>query len=174
MCTGKWSRIRMLHRLMFVTAEVEHLSFTCSKRNLNLTFRQDFKLLLLLSVADPKGHVPVLVQIHSFIFLQFWQKIAKQECIPVECISPALYYRGSLSGWGGGFCPEGSLSKGGLCSWGSLSGSLPPPVNRMTHRCKSITLPQTSFVGGNNRLALSPLRLMSPSGISWYCNRVIF
>ena len=24
-----------------------------------------------------------------------------------------------------------------------------PPVNRMTHRCKNITLPQTSFAGGN-------------------------
>ena len=23
-----------------------------------------------------------------------------------------------------------------------------PPVNRMTHRCKNITLPQTSFAGG--------------------------
>ena len=26
-----------------------------------------------------------------------------------------------------------------------------PPVNRMTHRCKNITLPQTSFVDGNNK-----------------------
>ena len=26
----------------------------------------------------------------------------------------------------------------------------PPPVNRMTNRCKNITLPQTSFAGGNN------------------------
>ena len=25
----------------------------------------------------------------------------------------------------------------------------PPPVNRMTNRCKNITLPQTSFAGGN-------------------------
>ena len=27
------------------------------------------------------------------------------------------------------------------------------PLNRMTHRCKNITLPRTSFAGGNNRLA---------------------
>ena len=27
----------------------------------------------------------------------------------------------------------------------------PPPVNRMTNMCKNITLPQTSFAGGNNR-----------------------
>ena len=26
----------------------------------------------------------------------------------------------------------------------------PPPVNRMTNWCKNITLPQTSFAGGNN------------------------
>ena len=26
-----------------------------------------------------------------------------------------------------------------------------PPVNRMTNRCKNITLPQTSFAGGKNR-----------------------
>ena len=26
-----------------------------------------------------------------------------------------------------------------------------PPVNRMTDRCKNITLPQTSFAGGNNQ-----------------------
>ena len=25
-----------------------------------------------------------------------------------------------------------------------------PPVNRMTNWCKNITLPQTSFAGGNN------------------------
>ena len=27
---------------------------------------------------------------------------------------------------------------------------MPPPVNRMTNRCKNITLPQTSFAGGKN------------------------
>ena len=27
----------------------------------------------------------------------------------------------------------------------------PPPVNRMTDRCKNITLPQASFAGGKNR-----------------------
>ena len=28
---------------------------------------------------------------------------------------------------------------------------MPPPVNRMTNWCKNITLPQTSFAGGNKR-----------------------
>ena len=27
---------------------------------------------------------------------------------------------------------------------------MPPPMNRMTDRCKNITLPQTSFAGGND------------------------
>ena len=72
---------------------------------------------------------------------------------------------------GGGVCSQGcTLSQGG-CTWSGgclfLGGvSAPrgctwfqgvsaaggyqvlPPVNRMTNRCKNITLPQTSFAGG--------------------------
>ena len=33
-----------------------------------------------------------------------------------------------------------------------LQGDPPPPVNRITRRCKNITLPETSFTGGNNRI----------------------
>ena len=33
-----------------------------------------------------------------------------------------------------------------------------PPMNRMTNRCKNITLPQTSFAGGNNRLSSIAMR----------------
>ena len=36
----------------------------------------------------------------------------------------------------------------GCLSRGCLSGRPPPPVTRMTDRCKNITLPQTSFAGG--------------------------
>ena len=50
--------------------------------------------------------------------------------------------------------------RGCTWSWGVylvqgvyLAGGVPaqvlPPVNRMTDRCKNITLPQTSFAGGN-------------------------
>ena len=65
--------------------------------------------------------------------------------------------RGSLSrrflsrvGWGWCLCPR-SLSRGvsvqGVSDWGvfvvgSLSGRPPPPVNRMTDRCKNITFLQ--------------------------------
>ena len=70
----------------------------------------------------------------------------------------SLLYRGrevSVQGGGlcsGGLCLSRGLCPGGLCPWGSLSGRPIPPVNRMTHRCKNIALPQTSFAGGKNRL----------------------
>ena len=51
-------------------------------------------------------------------------------CIPVGCVPPLV----DVSG--------GVLHPGGV-------GRPPPPVNRMKHRCKNITLPQTSFMGGN-------------------------
>ena len=45
---------------------------------------------------------------------------------------------------GGSAQPCGGLHLEGL-------GRPRPPVNRMTHRCKNITLPQTSFAGGKNK-----------------------
>ena len=47
--------------------------------------------------------------------------------------------------WGVYLVLGGVPGPGGGCTW---SGT--PPVNRMTNRCKNITLPQTSFAGGNN------------------------
>ena len=60
----------------------------------------------------------------------------------------------------GGCLLSGGLLQGGVCSQGGClplvpGGCIPacnganPPVNRMTDRCKNITLPQTSFAGGN-------------------------
>ena len=40
------------------------------------------------------------------------------------------------------------LSGGGVPAEG-VPAQVLPPVNRMTDRCKNITLPQTSFAGGN-------------------------
>ena len=50
----------------------------------------------------------------------------------------------------------GYLVMGG-CTWslGGVSGT--PPVNRMTNRCKNITLPQTSLAGRKNLLC--PLQI---------------
>ena len=41
------------------------------------------------------------------------------------------------------------LPRGVTCP-GTQPGNRHPPVNRMTNRCKNITLPQTSFAGGKN------------------------
>ena len=38
-------------------------------------------------------------------------------------------------------------------------GIPPPPLNRMTDRCKNITLPQTSFAGGNNSITVENVSL---------------
>ena len=43
--------------------------------------------------------------------------------------------------WGWGVYLPGS----GGCTWSGTS----PPVDRMTHAYENITLPQTSFAGGN-------------------------
>ena len=46
---------------------------------------------------------------------------------------------------GRGACtpPQGTHASPQACT--------PPPVHRMTNRCKNITLPHTSFVGGNKK-----------------------
>ena len=58
-------------------------------------------------------------------------------------------------GWGGvpargGIPAWGVYLPGGLPAQGCTCPGTPPPVNRMTDRCKNITLPQTSFAGDNN------------------------
>ena len=59
-----------------------------------------------------------------------------------------------VHGPGGGWCVPGL--GGGRCMVpadcmvpGGVHGPRGPPVNRMTNRCKNITLHQTSFAGGN-------------------------
>ena len=95
-----------------------------------------------------------------------------QECIPVGCVPPAcrpypcMHCAGgclprevSAGGWcvcpGGEWsarrvsaweCPWGCVCPGGVSSRGC--GKPPPPVNRLTDRCKNITLPQLRCGGG--------------------------
>ena len=110
-----------------------------------------------------------------------WQTWNKQDCIPVGCVPPARWpYLPACSAPGGclllGGVPGSGwvyLVPGGVCSWGctwSRGGCLlggctwsrgvpgsggctwsgTPPCGQ-THACKHITLPQTSFAGGNYR-----------------------
>ena len=57
----------------------------------------------------------------------------------------------------------GVPAQGDVPAWGLYlpMGGVPaqvlPPVNRMTNRCKNITLPQTSFAGGNYLLVVTEL-----------------
>ena len=110
----------------------------------------------------------------------FDKNYAKQEFIPVGCIQPACRPYPSMHCWGGVYLPSGGVPAWGgvptqrvylprecTCPGGVyLPGGVPvqrgctcpgtpPPVNRMTDRCKNSTLPQTSFAGGNNCLTPS-------------------
>ena len=58
-----------------------------------------------------------------------------------------VYLLGGVPAWGG------VPARGGCTFPGAVPGQVLPTVNRMTDRCKNITLPQTSFVGGNNIFA---------------------
>ena len=105
----------------------------------------------------------------------FGKNLAKQECIPVGCV-PATHwpyarvcFQGGVCSWGGVF-PRGVSALGGVFFLGggwypSMHwGRYPPPVNRITHTCKNITLAQLHLVYTQ--------RLTPPSGKSWihHCN----
>ena len=56
----------------------------------------------------------------------------------------------------------------GRLPWGCIQAcngaDTPPPVNRITDRCKNITLPQTSFADGNKATPLWMTRLVTAEG----------
>ena len=76
-------------------------------------------------------------------------------------------------------CSWGVSAPGGVCSSGggipACTESDPSPVNRITDACRNITLPQTSFAGGNNTSASDRERLASLSvrGTFFYHNKVL-
>ena len=55
---------------------------------------------------------------------------------------------------GGVYLPRGRTCPGVGCvpAQGGVPEEVLPPVNRMTDRCKNITLPKTSFAGGKKLL----------------------
>ena len=72
--------------------------------------------------------------------------------VPDPGVGGVYLPRGDVPAWEGCTCPGEYLPGGGTCP------ATPAPVNRMTNRCKNITLPQTSFVGGKNSSIDSVLR----------------
>ena len=60
---------------------------------------------------------------------------------------------------GSGVPARGCTCQGGVPAQGVPAQGVPaqvlPPVNRITDRCKNITLPQTSFAGGNYNFLLN-------------------
>ena len=109
------------------------------------------------------------------------------------CPLPGGVCSGGVCSWRGLSAPGGCVSSGGVCSWGMsapgevcswgcvcsqggclLPGGIPglgvylvrySPCCGQTHACKHITLPQSSFAGGNNldpkegRASLAPPRI---------------
>ena len=78
------------------------------------------------------------------------------------CLFGGLVWGGA---WSGGCLLQGGAWSGGCLVRGMPAWSRgevvsqhgrPPPVNRMTDRCKNITLHQTSFAGGKN-ISSNPL-----------------
>ena len=103
---------------------------------------------------------------NHLMFLQ-----GEQVSIPVGCIPPARwqYLEGGVCIQGeGGLHPGGLQSEGGGSAFRGrgvcIQGDLHPdvvgqtPCKLWTDRCKNITLPQTSFVGGNNSTTINPNR----------------
>ena len=58
---------------------------------------------------------------------------------------------------------QGGVPAHGVSLPGGVLAQVLPPVNRMTDRCKNITLPQTSFAGGKKKIrkTLQILRLFT-------------
>ena len=72
----------------------------------------------------------------------------------VLTVSPSMLWAREVPGSGGGVPGPG----GGVVWWEVLSQHAlrqTPLVNRMTNRCKNITLPQTSFAVGKNNVIVA-------------------
>ena len=101
------------------------------------------------------------------MFTPRWQWQNKQECIPVGCVPPGAVavLRGSPPGTPHTPTPHppgaGTPGTRHPPGPGTPQDQTPPPVNRMTDRCKNITLPQTSFAGGNKFFCVIAIAVMN-------------
>ena len=67
--------------------------------------------------------------------------------------------QGALPARRGVYLPGGVCTcPGGVPAWRVYLPRCPSPVNRMTDRCKNITLPQTSFAGGNKEITKTVIK----------------
>ena len=87
--------------------------------------------------------------------------VCSRGCVPGPVWEDVPGARGGIPGiqraylsWGG-VCSGGCTWSGGVCSRGcAWSGTPPPPLwtEFLTHASENITLPQTSFAGGNKKV----------------------
>ena len=73
-----------------------------------------------------------------------------------------MYLPGGVPAGGRCTFPGGVPAQGECTCAGGIPAQVLPPVNRMTDRCKNITLLQTSFAGGNNASQFSPVQVPVP------------
>ena len=126
-----------------------------------LDYRSMTKFKELIKILHFKEKMQLSFQNVELKFKETFTKInSKQGCIPVGCVTPACWpYRRKVC-IRRGLHPVEGLHPGGSASGGSIGGGLHPgrictqggwvdlSMNRMTDRCRNITLPQTSFAGG--------------------------
>ena len=84
------------------------------------------------------------------------------------CLLPGGSAHGGVCSRGGmlpGVCSRGCLLRGVYLVWGDTGIHLPPWTEFLTHASENITLPQTSFAGGNKTS-----RLVAWMGLvlNWY------
>ena len=123
-------------------------------------------------IRDKRGHKGLTVM---FIYLtrMHSSRMRTASLLPVSpsihCSRGGGYLPGGIPARGctcqgipaqGVYLPEGVNLLGDTCPGGVPAGGVPaqvlPPVNRMTDRCKNITLPQTLFAGGKNSFKDNP------------------
>ena len=73
----------------------------------------------------------------------------KQECVPVGCALSACYHMGGVSLTETPWSETTPGQRPSLVMWPVVQAGTEIPLWTESDRCKNITLPQTSFAGGN-------------------------
>ena len=122
-----------------------HLHFICSSHAI-----LNFHLKMVFSDFLPLCSQPCWTPLGICTEIYF-----QQDCIPVGCIPPACWlYLPAFTVLGGCLVP-GGLPQGvwyPSMQWDRIPPPHPLWTKFLTHATENITLPQTSFAGGNDRL----------------------